>query len=246
MRPPTVRQLRVIEFIRRFLADRGFPPTQAEIARGLRFRSVNAAVQHLKLLARKGVLSVEPGLARGIRLLSKTGAPASAAAPSATPPSAAAPRSSAAGEDAGGSAALLRLPLIGEVAAGVPLLAIEQHERLVEVDRALFSAPADYLLRVRGDSMIEAGIAPGDLVAVQKTASVRDGQIAVVRLDDDVTVKRWRVEGRGAARRVVLEPANARLQPTVIDPARTAVAIEGRVVGLVRPLVGTVASKRAP
>lgn len=222
-RPPTNRQLRVVEFIRRFTAARGFPPTQAEIARGLQFRSVNAAVQHLRLLARKGVLSVEPGRARGIRLLAPSYAAAEGAADTAAE---------------GGTRRLvlpLVLPLIGEVAAGVPLLAVEQHERLVEVDRALFSAPADFLLRVRGDSMIEAGIAPGDLVAVQKTASVRDGQIVVVRLDDEVTVKRWRVSGRGRARRVVLEPANARLQPIVVDPARTNVAIEGRVVGLVRP-----------
>ncbi|MSR47667.1 MAG: transcriptional repressor LexA [Planctomycetes bacterium] len=222
-RPPTARQLRVVEFIRRFTAARGFPPTQAEIASGLQFRSVNAAVQHLRLLARKGVLSVEPGRARGIRLLASPYAAAEGAAETAAETAAA------------DGARRLVLPLIGEVAAGVPLLAVEQHERRVEVDRALFSAPADFLLRVRGDSMIEAGIAPGDLVAVQKTASVRDGQIVVVRLDDEVTVKRWRVSGRGRARRVVLEPANARLQPIVVDPARTHVAIEGLVVGLVRP-----------
>ncbi|MBM4016520.1 MAG: transcriptional repressor LexA [Planctomycetes bacterium] len=227
MRPLTVRQLRVIDFVRRFTRDHGYPPTQAELAAGLGFRSVNAAVQHLRLLARKGVVALAPGRARGIRLTEVVApAPAPAVAP-------------AAGRG-------MVLPLIGEVAAGVPLLAVEQHERLLEVDRALFSAPADFLLRVRGDSMIEAGIAPGDLVAVQKTASVRDGQIAVVRLDDDVTVKRWRVQGKGAARRVVLEPANARLRPTVIDPARTTVAVEGRVVGLVRSQVGAGAPKRAP
>lgn len=206
------------------MADHGYPPTQAELAAGLGFRSVNAAVQHLRLLVRKGVVTTTPGRARGIRLTDFV-------AP--TPEASVAPAASAMSA-AKGAGRLVVLPLIGEVAAGVPLLAVEQHERLVTVDRALFSAPADFLLRVRGDSMIEAGIAPGDLVAVQKTASVRDGQIAVVRLDDDVTVKRWRVQGKGGARRIVLEPANARLQPFVVDPARTTVAIEGRVVGLVR------------
>ncbi len=216
MRPPTTAQVRVLDFIRRFLAQRGFPPTHAEIAAGLGFASATAAAQHLRLLVRKGVVAIEPGRSRGLRLLDGIVGGASPLA-------------------RGG---VRRLPVIGEVAAGQPILAQEHFEREVEIDGALFRAPADFLLRVRGDSMVDAGIESGDLVAVQRTPTVVDGEIAVVRLDDEVTVKRFRWRGRGAARRVVLEPANARLQPFVVDPTRTQVVIEGRVVGLVRTQLG--------
>jgi repressor LexA len=127
------------------------------------------------------------------------------------------------------------LPVIGQVAAGQPVLAEQNIERTVAVDPGLFRPRADYLLRVRGDSMIEAGILPGDLVAVHRTRGVHDREIAVVRLEDEVTVKRWSTAGRGADVRVVLEPANAALAPIVVDPRRMTVAVEGLVVGLVRP-----------
>jgi repressor LexA len=204
----TERQARVMAFIRDFAAQRGYPPTHAEIAAGLGFKSANAATEHVRRLAGKGALTIEPGLSRGLRLAARG---AKAAAVTHAPPV---------------------LPVIGEVAAGQPILAQENVERTVDVDAALFRPRADFLLRVRGDSMIEAGIEPGDLLAVHKTPEVRDGQIAVVRLDDDVTVKRF--HRIASSRSIVLEPANRTLSPTVVDPARVNVAIEGLVVGLLR------------
>jgi repressor LexA len=217
---PTARQATVLRFIRKFAARRGYPPTYAEIAEGLAFRSQNAAREHVRLLALKELLVVEPGRARGLRVVAADDAPA---------------------RELGGDDGL---PVVGEVAAGQPILAQENVERTLAVDRAAFAPRADFLLRVRGDSMIEAGIEPDDLLAVHRTASVRDGQIAVVRLDDDVTVKRWRtrtVRGGGAAaggrrKEVVLEPANRALSPIVVDPTRVNVAVEGLVVGLIRSL----------
>lgn len=229
-RPPTAAQRRVVDFIRRFVAERGFPPTHAEIAAGLGFASATAAAQHLRLLVRKGVVAIEPGRSRGLKLLE-----AEARLGSLAPLASLAPQGSLAPLALRGAReGVRRLPVVGEVAAGQPILAQQHLEREVELDGALFRAPADFLLRVRGDSMVEAGIEPDDLVAVQRTPTVSDGEIAVVRLDDEVTVKRFRLRGRGTARRVVLEPANARLQPFVVDPVRTQVVIEGRVVGLVR------------
>jgi len=210
MREPTPRQTRVLRFIRQFAARRGYPPTYAEIAEGLAFRSQNAAREHVRLLVRKELLVVEPGRARGLRVVAADDAPA---------------------RELGGGG----LPVVGEVAAGQPILAQENVERTLAVDRAAFAPRADFLLRVRGDSMIEAGIEPDDLLAVHRTASVRDGAIAVVRLDDDVTVKRFRVRARRGRREVVLEPANRALSPIVVDPTRVHVAIEGLVVGLLRP-----------
>jgi repressor LexA len=211
MTTPTARQARVLAFVRTFIDRHGFPPTHAEIAKGLRFRSANAAVEHLRLLAKKGLVTLAPGVSRGLRIE--------------TPAS----RTSAAEAAGEGS-----LPLVGQVAAGQPILAEENVERNVEVDPGLFRPRAQLLLRVRGDSMIDAGILPGDLVAVSKAVSLRDGEIAVVRLDEDVTVKRWRV-GRGAGgAKVVLEPANRAYEPITVDPARTQVAVEGRVVGVLR------------
>jgi repressor LexA len=224
----TPRQARVVDFIRAFLAQKGFPPTQAEIAAGLGFRSQNAAADHLRLLARKGVLRVEPGLARGLRLLQPE--PVGGAARKAVRSAQAAARA---------SPATRALPLIGEVAAGQPILAQANVERDVELDPALFSPRADFLLRVRGESMVEAGIRSGDLVAVHRTPVARDGQIAVVRLDDDVTVKRWRTRTHGRKKEVVLEPANAALSAVVVDPARVQVAVEGIVVGLLRRAIAT-------
>jgi repressor LexA len=214
---PTARQATVLRFIRQFAARRGYPPTYAEIAEGLAFRSQNAAREHVRLLARKELLVVEPGRARGLRVVADDPA-----------------REGARAFD--GGAPDDGLPVVGEVAAGQPILAQENVERTLAVDRAAFAPRADFLLRVRGDSMIEAGIEPDDLLAVHRTASVRDGAIAVVRLDDDVTVKRWRVRGRRGRREVVLEPANRALSPIVVDPTRVNVAVEGLVVGLIRSL----------
>jgi len=213
----TERQQRVIAFIREFAARRGYPPTHAEIAAGLGFKSANAATEHVQRLAKKGALAIEPGLSRGVRLrAAATGERGRRGA----------------GRSGGGAKELIGLPVIGEVAAGEPILAQENHERVVDVDPTLFRPRADFLLRVRGESMIEADIRPDDLLAVHKTPVVRDGQIAVVRLDDDVTVKRFhRV---ASSQSIVLEPANRALSPMVVDPARVNVAIEGVVVGLLR------------
>lgn len=209
----TASQERVRAFIQDFGERHGFPPTQAEIAEGLGFRSVNAAAEHVRLLAKKGVLTVTPRSARGIRLVESSDT-----------------------DDATGSfiepaaAARTTLPLIGRVAAGRPILAEENIESTIDVEPALFSPRADYLLRVRGDSMIDAGILNGDLVAVHKVPEVYVGQIAVVRIEDEVTVKRWRRRGHD----VVLEAANPAFPPIIVHPDTTTIAVEGLVVGLMR------------
>jgi repressor LexA len=123
---------------------------------------------------------------------------------------------------------------VGQVAAGQPILAEQNVERSLEVDPGIFRPRAHFLLRVRGDSMIDAGILPEDLVAVNRTGTVREGEIAVVRLDEDVTVKRWRSEKGPGGTRVVLEPANQAHRPIVVDPRKTQVVVEGRVVGVLR------------
>ncbi len=224
MREITKSQARVLRFIREFCEERGFPPTHKEIAEGLGFSSPNAAGEHLRLLVKKGVVAVEPGVSRGLRIVEDAETPS----PRARHALAKGPAQTR------GRVSGLELPLIGHVAAGQPILAEANVERTVTVDSELFRSRADYLLRVRGDSMIEAGILPGDLVAVSRASRVRDGQVAVVRLDDEVTVKRWHTKGRGDGLRVVLEPANAALKPMVFDPRRVHVAVEGLVVGLVR------------
>ncbi|KJF85230.1 repressor LexA [Photobacterium phosphoreum] len=166
MKPLTPRQQQVFDLIKTKIDDCGMPPTRAEIARELGFRSANAAEEHLKALARKGVLEIIPGASRGIRLL---------IADDAT-------------EEKG-------LPLIGRVAAGEPILAQEHVEAHYEVDPTLFKPRADFLLRVNGMSMKNIGIMDGDLLAVHKTQDVHNGQVVVARVDDEVTVKRLDKQG---------------------------------------------------
>ncbi|CEO37825.1 repressor LexA [Photobacterium kishitanii] len=166
MKPLTPRQQQVFDLIKAKIDDCGMPPTRAEIARELGFRSANAAEEHLKALARKGVLEIIPGASRGIRLL---------IADDAT-------------EEKG-------LPLIGRVAAGEPILAQEHVEAHYEVDPTLFKPRADFLLRVNGMSMKNIGIMDGDLLAVHKTQDVHNGQVVVARVDDEVTVKRLDKQG---------------------------------------------------
>ncbi|OOE91124.1 repressor LexA [Salinivibrio sp. AR647] len=168
MKPLTARQQQIFELIKTHIEDTGMPPTRAEIARQLGFRSANAAEEHLKALARKGVLEIIPGASRGIRLMSEEEV--------VTP------------DDQG-------LPLIGRVAAGEPILAQEHVESLYQVDPALFKPSADFLLRVSGMSMKDIGILDGDLLAVHKTQDVHNGQVVVARVDDDVTVKRLEKKG---------------------------------------------------
>ncbi|WP_318457857.1 transcriptional repressor LexA [Photobacterium leiognathi] len=166
MKPLTLRQQQVFDLIKAKIDETGMPPTRAEIARELGFRSANAAEEHLKALARKEVLEIIPGASRGIRLLVTEEQP----------------------EEQG-------LPLIGRVAAGEPILAQEHVEAHYEVDPMLFKPRADFLLRVNGMSMKNIGIMDGDLLAVHKTQDVHNGQVVVARVDDDVTVKRLDKKG---------------------------------------------------
>lgn len=195
MRDLTARQQEILALIREWIDSTGLPPTRAEIAERFGFSSPNAAEQHLKGLAKKGVLELVPGTSRGIRL-------------------------------AGGGG----LPLVGRVAAGHPILAQENIERHVQIDSALFSPRADYLLRVQGMSMKDAGILDGDLLAVHKSPEAKTGQVVVARIGDEVTVKRLEKRGRS----VRLLPENPEFAPIVIDPARDELAIEGIAVGVIR------------
>ncbi|MFT7617365.1 MAG: repressor LexA [Planctomycetota bacterium] len=208
MRPLTKNQERVMDYLRKFIDEKGFAPTQAEIAKGLGFRSANGAAEHLRLLAKKDVISLTPGIARSIRLTDDS--------------------------DASSKTLTDQLFVIGQVAAGQPILAEENIETSIAVSSRLFKPRADYLLRVRGVSMIDRGICDRDLVAVAKTSRIKNGDIAVVRLDDEVTVKTWRRRGS----KVILEPANAEFQDIVIDPKKQDIHVEGRVVGLLRLEMG--------
>jgi repressor LexA len=200
----TERQQKTLAFLQEYLQTQGLPPTLREIADALGFPSHSSAQACVESLVRKGVIERSPQH-RGLRL-------------------------------SAGNSALMRaaaandLPLIGRVAAGSPILAEENIETQLEVDPALFRPRADYLLRVVGLSMRDAGILDGDLLAVHKTATATDGQIVVARLDDEVTVKRLRHE-RG---RLLLLPENPDFQPIEVDPRRHAFAIEGRYVGIIR------------
>jgi repressor LexA len=198
----TARQADILEFIRRRIRDGGLPPTRAEIVAAFGFRSPNAAEEHLRALARKGVIQLLPGASRGIRL------PADELSPE----------------------AFFFLPLVGRVAAGAPILAAENVEARLPVDPALFHPRADFLLRVHGQSMRDAGIASGDLLAVHKTAAAENGQIVVARMNDEVTVKRFQRDGDT----VRLLPANPDFAPIRIDLKRQELSIEGRAVGLIR------------
>jgi repressor LexA len=213
----TARQEQILNLIREAIENTGFPPTRAEIAAELGFRSANAAEEHLQALARKGAIEISPGTSRGIRLCdmqSNQGVPGR-----------------------GGQMTLrhpqlmqLNLPLIGRVAAGAPILAQEHVEANYKVDPTLFTAKPDFLLKVRGMSMRDAGIMDGDLIAVKKTDSARNGQIVVARLDDEVTVKRYYKSSSG----IELLPENPDFLPIRVDPERNEFALEGLAVGLLR------------
>lgn len=168
MRPLTARQEEVLQLIKNTMLATGMPPTRAEIARELGFKSANAAEEHLKALARKGVIEILPGTSRGIKLNTPL-------------------------ED---QLEDLGLPLIGRVAAGEPILAQEHVEGHYQVDPSLFKPSADFLLRVNGMSMKDIGILDGDLLAVHRTTDVHNGQVVVARVDEDVTVKRLEKKGR--------------------------------------------------
>lgn len=195
----TPRQKEILHMIQEFIADYGMPPTRADIARELGFKSANAAEEHLRALQKKGVLELIPGASRGIQLKDSLR------------------------EQMG-------LPLVGRVAAGSPILAEEHIETHYKIDSAIFNPRAHYLLRVYGMSMKNAGIFDGDLVAVHRTPEVRSRQIVVARVDDEVTVKRYRQDGS----LVWLLPENEEFEPIKVDLSQQSMIIEGVVVGVIR------------
>ena len=193
----TARQTEVLDFIRSYIEETGYPPTRADIAQELGFRSANASEEHLKALARKGAIEIIPGTSRGIKLADNNG-----------------------------------LPIVGRVAAGNPILAEENIEDYCDLAPDFFKPRADYLLRVRGDSMIDVGILDGDLLAVHRTSNVNTNDIVVARIEDEVTVKRFH---RGRSKYMIsLLPENPDYQPIEVDLRDKAFAIEGVSVGLIR------------
>jgi len=202
----TDRQQAILDFVRERIAADGLPPTWAEIARAFGFRQTRAAQKHLQALETKGYLTLLPGKARGIRLSSLARLPA-------------VPRD----EDQ------VELPVLGRVAAGLPIGADAGVQRQLLLDRRLFSSPPDYLLRVQGDSMREDGILDGDLVAVHRTNEARDGQTVVARLDDEITIKRLQLTANG----IRLLPRNPDYAAIEVGPDQD-FAIEGVYCGLIR------------
>lgn len=199
----TARQQQVFDFVKQHLEQTGMPPTRAEIAKQLGFRSANAAEEHLKALARKGVIEIVSGTSRGIRLIGEV---------------------EAANDEQEG------LPLVGRVAAGEPILAEEHIEAMYQVDVNMFKPKADFLLKVQGMSMKDIGILDGDLLAVHSTKDVRNGQVVVARIGDNVTVKRFERKGN----MLYLHPENSELSPIVVDLSQENVEIEGIAVGIIR------------
>jgi repressor LexA len=195
----TPRQREILKLIQTSVQENGMPPTRAEIAAELGFKSANAAEEHLRALQRKGVIDLIPGASRGIQLKDSL-------------------------------REQLGLPLIGRVAAGRPMLAEEHVEAHYQIDPKIFQPRAHYLLKVRGMSMKDIGILDGDLVAVHRTPEVRNRQIVVARLDNEVTVKRYKQDGR----LVWLLPENDEFEPIRVDMKEQSLIIEGVVVGVLR------------
>lgn len=195
----TARQQQILDLVKQHIEESGYPPTRAEIASELGFKSPNAAEEHLRALARKGVIEMTSGASRGIRLVEET------------PPG---------------------LPLVGRVAAGEPVLAIENIEAYLDVAANLFYPQADYLLRVQGMSMKNIGIRDGDILAVHKCETADNGQIVVARIDEEVTVKRFKKSRKRYE--IILEPENEDLEPIHVDLREKSFAIEGLGVGVIR------------
>lgn len=193
----TPRQTEVLDFIKSHIDDTGYPPTRADIAKKLGFKSANASEEHLKALARKGAIEMIPGTSRGIKLPESLG-----------------------------------IPIVGRVAAGNPILAAEHIEDYCELPATFFSPNADYLLQVRGDSMMECGILDGDLLAVHRTKNVNNGDIVVARIEDEVTVKRFR-QNR-SKHLITLLPENKDYSPIEVDLRHQDFEIEGLSVGIIR------------
>ena len=199
----TRRQSEILDLIRRQIEKTGLPPTRADICEALGFRSPNAAESHLRALEAKGAIEMTPGASRGIRIVAQ-----------------------------GTQAPEFSLPVVGRVAAGAPTLAVEHIEDHCRVDPRLFKPRADFLLRVRGHSMREAGILDGDLLAVHRTGRAENNDIVVARVNNkEVTVKRFH---RRSAYLVRLLPENPDFEPIELDLREDTLAIEGLGVGVLR------------
>lgn len=195
----TARQEEILAYIKDYLQETGFPPTRSEIAQKMGYRSPNAAEEHLRALARKGAIEMQPGTSRGIRLPITE---------------------------------QLGLPIIGQVAAGSPILAEESIADYCDIPPDTFSPNADYLLTVKGTSMIDVGIFEDDLLAVHKTDKANNGDIVVARIEDEVTVKR--LDKSGDKNTVTLIAENPEYSPIVVDLRTSSFAIEGISVGIIR------------
>jgi repressor LexA len=204
MRPLTPRQAEILQLLKDYQAHSGMPQTRAEIATQLGFKSANAAEEHLKALAKKGFIEMMPGTSRGIRLIEE--------------------------EQVANEPEFLGLPLIGRVAAGQPILATEHIDQYYQLDANLFHPAADFLLKVAGMSMKDIGIMDGDLLAVHKTTEARQGEVVVARVEDEVTVKRFRRDGQF----VYLHPENNDFNVIKVDLTQQFFAIEGLAVGVIR------------
>jgi repressor LexA len=205
----TKRQQEVLNVLAKHIADTGLPPTRAEIAAELGFKSANAAEEHLKALARKGAIEKIAGTSRGLRILVNP-------------------------EHADGDTAAAndnQLPIVGKVAAGSPVLAIEHVESHCPVAPNFFHPPANYMLNVQGDSMIDIGIHDGDLLAVHQTKNIRNGDIIVARIDDEVTVKRYE---KVSTAKVLLHAENTDYSPIEVDLSCQDFDVEGISVGVIR------------
>ena len=213
----TDRQQQILELVQSAIERTGAPPTRAEIAAELGFRSPNAAEEHLQALARKGVIELVGGTSRGIRLRTETLRALNAAC-------------SMQFSLPLVGVAQLTLPLVGRVAAGSPILAQEHIDQTYVVEASMFARKPDYLLKVRGMSMRDAGIMDGDLLAVQKAKDAKNGQIVVARLGDDVTVKRFKRSRHG----IELIPENPDFETILVTPGETQFELEGLAVGLIR------------
>ena len=192
----TTRQQQVLDLIKDSIKDTGFPPTRAELARTLGFKSPNAAEEHIKALAKKGVIEIMAGASRGIKIVEK---------------------------DRG-------LPIVGSVAAGSPMLATEHIDEYLDLPPNMFYPEADYLLRVTGMSMKNMGIYEDDLIGVHKTDRIRNGDVVIARIDEDVTVKRYERK----ANMIYLHPENEDFDVIEVDPSVCHFEVEGVYVGVIR------------
>lgn len=215
------KQLETLRFIEQFLQQQGLPPTRGEIAAGMGLKNRQGIDQHLRALAAKGAIELTPGISRGIKILNGDSASVSVARQKTT-------------------YAADELPLLGRIAAGSPILADGNIEDRIRIEPALFRPRADFLLRVRGDSMKDADILDRDLLAVHQTAEVSDGQIVVARIGDEATVKYYRRRDH----LVMLEPANIAYQPITIDLRKQELSIEGLAVGVIRTGLSGAPSQR--